>query len=48
MPFSFSVPDALAYVEFILKSIQSKDLFHSIDIVPTACWEYLMWLDQVI
>ncbi|KAK3734408.1 hypothetical protein QZH41_010067, partial [Actinostola sp. cb2023] len=41
-----SVSDAMAYVEFILRSIQSKDLFHSIDIVPTACWEYLMWLDQ--
>ncbi|XP_031567678.1 DNA polymerase epsilon catalytic subunit A-like [Actinia tenebrosa] len=41
-----SVSDALAYVEFILKSIQSKDLFHSIDIVPTSCWEFLMWLDQ--
>ncbi|EDO36342.1 predicted protein, partial [Nematostella vectensis] len=41
-----SVSDALAYVDFILKSIQSKDLFHSIDITPTSCWEYLMWLDK--
>eukprot|EP00112_Aurelia_sp_Birch-Aquarium-sp1_P000107 Seg1008.10 transcript_id=Seg1008.10/GoldUCD/mRNA.D3Y31 product="DNA polymerase epsilon catalytic subunit A" protein_id=Seg1008.10/GoldUCD/D3Y31 len=40
------VKDALAYVQFILRSIQSKDLFHSIDLAPTSCWEYLYWMDQ--
>ena len=39
--------DASAYIEFILNSIQSRDLFHSLQIEPTACWEYLMWMDQV-
>jgi DNA polymerase epsilon subunit 1 len=39
--------DASAYVEFILRSIQSRDLFHSIRIEPTANWEYLLWMDQV-
>jgi DNA polymerase epsilon subunit 1 len=38
--------DASAYVEFILRSIQSRDLFHSIRIEPTANWEYLLWMDQ--
>ncbi|XP_065055976.1 DNA polymerase epsilon catalytic subunit A-like isoform X2 [Rhopilema esculentum] len=41
-----NVKDALAYVHFILKSIQCKDLFHSIDLAPTACWEYLYWMGQ--
>eukprot|EP00794_Sanderia_malayensis_P002850 gene2850-3296_t len=41
------VKDALAYVQYILKSIQSKDLFHSIDLSPHSCWEYLYWMDQV-
>ena len=43
----FSVSDAFGYINFILKSIQSKDLFHSLDITTTGCWEYLLWLDQV-
>ncbi len=39
--------DASAYIQFILGSIQSRDLFHSIRIEPTAAWEYLLWMDQV-
>lgn len=41
------VEDASAYIEFILGSIRSRDLFHSIQIEPTACWSYLFWMDQV-
>ena len=44
----FSVSDAKAYVDFILNSIRRKDLFHSIELKPESCWEYLMWMDQVI
>ena len=44
----FSVPDAFGYINFILKSIQSKELFNSLDITTTGCWEYLLWLDQVL
>ena len=43
-----SVSDAKAYVDFILNSIRRKDLFHSIELKPESCWEYLMWMDQVI
>ena len=39
--------DASAYIQFILRSIQSRDLFHSIRIEPTCSWEYLLWMDQV-
>ena len=39
--------DACAYIEFILKSIKSRDFFHSIQIEPDACWECLWWMDQV-
>ena len=45
---NFSVSDAKAYVDFILNSIRRKDLFHSIELKPESCWEYLMWMDQVI
>lgn len=34
-------------MDFILNSIRRKDLFHSIEIKPESCWEYLMWMDQV-
>nr|XP_053633938.1 DNA polymerase epsilon catalytic subunit A-like [Cherax quadricarinatus] len=39
------VDDAIAYVQYIVNSIRGKELFHSIDISFSQCWEYLMWLD---
>ena len=41
-----SMSDASAYIEFILNSIKSRELFHSVTMEATGCWEYLWWLDQ--
>ena len=38
--------DASAYIQFILDSINSRELFHSLTMEPTQCWEYLWWMDQ--
>ncbi|XP_014670833.1 PREDICTED: DNA polymerase epsilon catalytic subunit A-like [Priapulus caudatus] len=37
--------DAMVYVDYIVNSIRSRDLFHSIDIQLQGCWDVLMWLD---
>lgn len=37
--------DAISYVQYVVNSIRGKELFHSIDISFSQCWEYLMWLD---
>lgn len=37
--------DALGYVEFVVKSIKNKELFHSVEITYQQCWDYLIWLD---
>lgn len=39
------IEDAIAYIQYIVNNIRSKELFHSIDISFSQCWEYLMWLD---
>ena len=39
--------DACAYIKFILRTIKSRELFHSLNLEPTMSWEYLMWMDQV-
>ena len=41
-----SMSDASAYIQFILNSIKSRELFHSITMEPNTCWEYLWWMDQ--
>ena len=41
-----SMSDASAYIQFILSSIKSRELFHSLTMEPTRCWEYLWWMDQ--
>lgn len=40
-----SVMDAVTYVEYIVKNIRNKELFHSIEITYNKCWEYLLWQD---
>ncbi|XP_015122503.1 DNA polymerase epsilon catalytic subunit A isoform X1 [Diachasma alloeum] len=40
-----TVEDAMGYVEFVVKTIKNKELFHSIDITYEQCWEYSIWLD---
>ncbi|XP_063171878.1 DNA polymerase epsilon catalytic subunit A [Candoia aspera] len=39
------IEDALAYVEYITNSIHSKELFHSLAISFSCCWEFLLWMD---
>ena len=43
----FRIEDATAYIEFILNSIQSRELFHSLHFEPKACWHLLLWMDKV-
>ncbi|XP_036290221.1 DNA polymerase epsilon catalytic subunit A isoform X1 [Pipistrellus kuhlii] len=39
------IEDALAYVEYITTSIHSKEIFHSLTISFSRCWEFLLWMD---
>ncbi|XP_058137158.1 DNA polymerase epsilon catalytic subunit A [Dasypus novemcinctus] len=39
------VEDAIAYVEYITNSIHSKEIFHSLTISFSRCWEFLLWMD---
>ncbi|XP_043195220.1 DNA polymerase epsilon catalytic subunit A-like [Amphibalanus amphitrite] len=40
-----TVPDALAYMDYVLGSVRSKELFQGMEITYAHCWEYLLWLD---
>uniref|UniRef100_A0A6P7GFS4 DNA polymerase epsilon catalytic subunit n=1 Tax=Diabrotica virgifera virgifera TaxID=50390 RepID=A0A6P7GFS4_DIAVI len=40
-----TVEDAISNVEFVVASIRSKELFHSLEITYRQCWEQLVWLD---
>ncbi|KAK9501199.1 hypothetical protein O3M35_002270 [Rhynocoris fuscipes] len=40
-----TIEDAIGYVEFVVASIRNKELFHSIQMSYSQCWQYLMWLD---
>ena len=42
-----TMPDALAYMDYVLGSVRAKELFQGIEISYTNCWEYLLWLDPV-
>ncbi|MEE6511690.1 hypothetical protein FKM82_018375 [Ascaphus truei] len=39
------VEDAIAYVEYITKSIHTREIFHSLTISFSRCWEFLLWMD---
>ncbi|XP_076064206.1 DNA polymerase epsilon catalytic subunit 1 [Oratosquilla oratoria] len=41
-----TIEDAMSYMEYIVASIRGKELFHSIDISFSNCWQFLMWLDS--
>ncbi|XP_065196318.1 DNA polymerase epsilon catalytic subunit A-like [Sycon ciliatum] len=38
--------DAFAYVQYVVNSIQSRDLFQHLGIELSACWQHLLWMDQ--
>uniref|UniRef100_A0A3P8WLR8 DNA polymerase epsilon catalytic subunit n=1 Tax=Cynoglossus semilaevis TaxID=244447 RepID=A0A3P8WLR8_CYNSE len=37
--------DGIGYVEYITNSIQSKEIFHSLSLSFSQCWEFLLWMD---
>ncbi|KAJ8415285.1 hypothetical protein AAFF_G00422650 [Aldrovandia affinis] len=39
------IDDAIAYVEYITNSIHSREIFHSLSISFSRCWEFLLWMD---
>lgn len=39
------IDDSIAYVEYITNSIHSKEIFHSLSITFSRCWEFLLWMD---
>lgn len=41
----YTIMDAITYVEYIVKNIRNKELFHSIEITYNQCWVYLLWQD---
>ncbi|KZZ92517.1 DNA polymerase epsilon [Moelleriella libera RCEF 2490] len=40
------VGNAFAYSQYIIKSIKSKPLFHSMDLDIKEYWDYLVWYDE--
>ncbi|XP_018524002.1 DNA polymerase epsilon catalytic subunit A [Lates calcarifer] len=39
------IDDAIGYVEYITNSIHSREIFHSLSMSFSRCWEFLMWMD---
>ncbi|XP_015221455.2 DNA polymerase epsilon catalytic subunit A [Lepisosteus oculatus] len=39
------IDDAIAYVEYITNSIHSREIFHSLSMTFSRCWEFLLWMD---
>ncbi|KAL7839918.1 hypothetical protein SRHO_G00265760 [Serrasalmus rhombeus] len=39
------IDDAITYVEYITNSIHSREIFHSLSITFSRCWDFLLWMD---
>ncbi|KAF6729526.1 DNA polymerase epsilon catalytic subunit A [Oryzias melastigma] len=39
------IDDAVAYVEYITNSIHCREIFHSLSISFSRCWQFLLWMD---
>ncbi|XP_020776588.1 DNA polymerase epsilon catalytic subunit A [Boleophthalmus pectinirostris] len=39
------IDDAIGYIDYITNSIHSREIFHSLSISFSQCWEFLMWMD---
>ncbi|MFT7808498.1 DNA polymerase epsilon catalytic subunit A isoform X1 [Arapaima gigas] len=39
------IDDGISYVEYITNSIHSREIFHSLSISFSRCWEFLLWMD---
>ncbi|XP_029019497.1 DNA polymerase epsilon catalytic subunit A [Betta splendens] len=39
------IDDAIGYVEYITNSIHTREIFHSLSISFSRCWEFLLWMD---
>ncbi|XP_048467692.1 DNA polymerase epsilon catalytic subunit A [Rhincodon typus] len=39
------IEDSVGYVQYITKSIHSREIFHSLSISFSRCWEFLLWMD---
>lgn len=37
--------DSIGYLEYITKSIHSREIFHSLSISFSRCWEFMLWMD---
>lgn len=40
-----TVEDAISYIDYIVKSIRNKEIFHSIHLSYQESWNILLWLD---
>lgn len=40
-----NIVDAISYVDYIVQNIRNKELFHSVHLSYTQCWDFLLWMD---
>uniref|UniRef100_A0A3Q3JPX5 DNA polymerase epsilon catalytic subunit n=1 Tax=Monopterus albus TaxID=43700 RepID=A0A3Q3JPX5_MONAL len=39
------IDDAIGYIDYITNSIHSREIFHSLSISFSRCWEFLLWMN---